>query len=299
MMFWKVCVAVTVYLVVAQGASYPSTYPFDKSFEVPELPDETPSFTYDETDSGGYTLKGFQDIDISDCQPNPWGPHCHFGWDHIAFKRWGVCFTEKGTTAQVASMLDVTFWNCTSRAAGVYTAKEFAGTENMEGHTVVCDGECCESHMDNLKFNDDLDAKQSAMGLLYTTSGCPDTPEPVYCGVGDSDASLCSEYWIAPQTRTIVKSCPDVVYTYYTQCTLFAAAGMADDEELLDSEPEAYLKKTSVSGTLWIKALLNLHDRVCFPLSYYGLGPDDDSSSTAISKVLAILVVSAASLMNV
>jgi len=265
------------------NAAYPSTFPFENESYKPDfagMPTGPPSKTYDDNDPGGYARDGYAMIDLDDDCEWPWQLGCYWGWDHIFWKQWEV---------EVYGLPAAT-WNC-SVAGHTYAPSDFPGT--LGTYTVDCGSDgCCEGWIGQLKFGTDQLEKQDGMAALYAGGGCSMVPEAVYCGVGDVQVDLCMEYYTSKDTRSVMKPCPDTaIYYWLTDCKVFKAAGMFEDSEVVNQEPASYLASLSSEQTLYVKALINLHEHMCLPVSYYGGAEEDPDSSAAIPSLLMVLSV--------
>mmetsp|Transcript_1769 Transcript_1769/g.6161 ORF Transcript_1769/g.6161 Transcript_1769/m.6161 type:complete len:294 (+) Transcript_1769:42-923(+) len=265
-------------------AEYPSTFPITyEGYTSVELKDTTPSFTFDENDPGGYIRYGFEYADLNDC-PFPWGYHCYAGWDNYFFVQWGVTASPSDTA------LPRSQWNCSGTPALTaepqkYTKEDFTGS--LTGLDIECKKtQCCSAFMGHYKYLTDQLSRHDTLASQLSAGGCSGSMhEDLYCFLIDTP-DACMDYYPSKDTRTIVKPCPDVPYVFYMSCTLYKAAGLADDYEVSNFEPASYLDGVTVEQTLKMKALINFHDRLCYPMGYYDseFVAEDDSAgfSTAV-----------------
>jgi len=231
------------------ATGYPSTYPFE--YEFVDLPEATPSLSFDQSDAGGY-LRASLFCDLNDFElkiseglfHTPW--HCERMRFYLV--QIGIPDVEPPGSAPL---------NC-SRGDGVFIDSSFlADNAVYDGKTF----ECAEYVNTQSVMPNSL---ADGMADIMLASSCPTPPEPFVCLIIFRGISWCFDQYLSPSERLKIMPCVDIVPHFLSTCNIFIPFN-----NNRPTEPDAYWSSMTVQQTLVADALWYDSDRVCHPYSYF------------------------------
>lgn len=263
--------------------AYPSTYPFENEVYAPAmLPEATPTYVYDETDTGGYIYTGIQNYFLTE--------EAFYAEDGETYEGWG--WTAKSmyqgfllvNSYGVPPILPLTVFNCTAPNKPPFTDEMFLG---MAGNMEVCKiGSCC-SHLIDTPSWGPSETWHSWLDNLVSGGLCKDAPhEEIYCIYAAGHAQInCLQMNINVLERLYVYPCHDFPSLYWLSCPLSKTAGQPEATGKL--EPQSYYADMTPQQTIEIGAMHVFPDRVCRPYSYFYPLEVDSVTSSSKSDVSA------------
>lgn len=273
-------------LLTVVRAYYPTAWPYEnEAYVPPELPDATPSRTYDESDKGGYffTLmntdqdqvqeEGYRANTNTESGMYPpgtaWAPAGSGAFEFVLVVQYGIVPT-----------LPFQNWNCTDRDSGVYSASDYTGVVSGRNTQTVCVvNECCKDWYGLDKWSDDAMSyhewlnKQASFGL------CDDVIEPIYCQLVDNHyRTNCYELRPTTTERRVDYGCPDTHMNYWMSCSVYKTVKMFHGYVM---EPVHYTDAQTQEQSILQEVAFQANDKVCHPYSYYF--PDTAKGDSATS----------------
>jgi len=265
-------------LFVVFGAS-PATYPYENEAFVPaDMYASTPSYTFDETDVGGYMFTHTLDFVITDADI----PFCFMRTgmaQYLIVNKFGA--PPHYGTSQTAS------WNCTAKDLTLASA-DFTGT--IAGNSVCTAGECCSFTYGIVKFGADQLTWHSWLDDRSDAGLCDPITENVYCLLAGGDTPLnCMEVFVSPETRLAVWTCGQAVVMYMMGCKVFKT----EYKRIYLTEPPLYIDASTIEENISNDSFSKTQDKMCHPNSYFFPdataptgGGGADSSSNALSGII-------------
>jgi len=268
-------------------AEYPSTYPFE-GYELVDLPEATPSLTFDQSDNGGYmrlalfcNLDDYADVIANKLFHTPW--HCQRMRFYITTL--GIPDVEPPASAPL---------NC-SRDGYLQDAaylSEHAVSNGVSYECAAYAGLLVVVH----------ESMQTTMNGIMSASSCPEPPEPFVCLVVFRGFPWCYDQYLSPVERLAIMPCIDIVPRFLETCNIFLPLG--NDRGGGSVEPAQYWDLLSVEQTITAEALWYDSDRICYPYSYYfpdggmdtptsddtDIPPSDDSASEGSDSAAIYLI---------
>jgi hypothetical protein len=268
-------------------ASYPSTYPFQNEEMVPPaLNEATPSYSFDESDTGGYIYTYHTNRDLNN-DVYPFAFTGRDGWMYGFVHVFGA-----------PPLLPDSLWNCSAKDdVGPFADADFTG---KSGKQTVCKSEnCCKSLIDSglPKYGNDQMDWAAWLTDKVDTGLCGDIEiEEQYCifTAGHMNTN-CFEYIPEPASgaRPLTFPCHDVAVGYWLSCPAYKQGGF----EYYDLEPKNYDDNLTVEQYVVLNSVWLQPDRICHPKSYYipsspgpGSESDDDDDDSSASKINLLLL---------
>lgn len=240
------------------SAAYPSEYPFENESVVPAAPRaSTPSFTFDDTDAGGYIYTYAYMKTITE---DELGTFCFFNslfWAHQLVIR-----------SDLAPVLPDSNFNCTAKGNFLGPASYFGTVADVK----ICEeGQCCKDWWNVLTYWNQDEPYQpyyDTIGKVYEDGGCDEMfGEHVYCMFMNSGQSQgCAEQYVTLTERQVLNPCYDSIWHHYSGCKLYTISGYIFRPS---TEPVAYIEDSSADEVNAANGLYFCPDRVCKPYSYY------------------------------
>lgn len=285
-------------LTASTLAAYPTTFPFENEAYTPvAVPTETPTFTYDASETGGYVYFGAYTLQANAADKEvslavkgtlsdgdfPYEPHRNRFCEFLLVDTYGT-----------PPILPDSLWNCSSKEI-YYTPADYVGTVN--GQSVCAPGECCDFLMGHPKFGEDQLEWQPWLDERAASALCEDIDEVTYCiMIGGHFQINCFEYWISVTERLAgVLPCYDTWILYLLTCPIYKQSYTF----MLVWEPTSYVETLSAEEFITVDCVAFLQDRICKPYSYFypeSTTSTSTSSPTASSTDAASTTSSAASM---
>lgn len=273
----------------ANAGTYPSSYPFDVSTFPSDYPAVTPSYSYDDSDPGGYIAQALScQIGVNDTVYPPFT--C--GVAHYYFKKalefegplpavfYYASYPSKADYFAFTSVMYNTY-SCNNSAFPVVSAGLLESNDYLyEGKAPKCE-EYYGMRVTQLNTLQIFDQRELIGGCSGTA------PDQVICLSILNVVNYCSDQYIDGSERKFIMPCADNEYLYFVECN-FADNYYSPHMSL--AEPEEYLKLLSVEQLLFLEALYRSVDRVCHPHTYYTIETEttDLSSSSELPQPLRL-----------
>lgn len=275
MIFW-----IPLLLIISASAEqYPSTYPFENEREPPPtLRPSTPSYTFDESDEGGYNYAHGETLElVEDMLP--------FCWAISGIEMW--FFTSQGIPPVIPS---TSWFNCTASNGVPLGPDSYLGVVDNK---VICEkGECCSEYMGIMSESAEVNSQRYEEKSKLSRAGvCEAFHEGLYCvSFSNSLSKYCLEQIISVTERQVILPCYDSFYYYFMSCKLYKRSGYT----LEGRESAKYVDGcTPEENTAW-GSLNGLADRVCRPYSYFfpefSKFSDADQSTSPTSSAAVFLM---------
>lgn len=257
---------------LSSAATYPSQYPFENESLVPSTPrPATPSWTFDESDEGGYMYTyGYMFDFTEDLLPT------------FCFGNNGFYSHQMVIRAGSPPINPAYIFNCTNNGHKLSANSYFGTVADVK----ICEeGECCQDWWDTYTWyaqDEPYLPYYEDIGKAFTDGGCPEMfDEHVYCAIMASSQQLgCFDQYISLTDRMVVYPCYDDMYNHYSACTLYKVTGYFFRPQ---TEPVSYTEESSADEVNAMNALYFCPDRVCHPYSYYYPEYAKGSSSSGAS----------------
>jgi len=251
---------------VAYGA-YPTSYPFEnESYTPPGVVPGTPSYTWDDEDTGGYIYQFIYNLQLTDEYFQQ-----RFDENEDLF-----CWTKSGSGEYllVVQFKHAPFnamgqhWNCTFKN-NLFIPEDFTGV--IAGKTICEAGSCCQDRIGHFRFGS-VEGFTERTDKLAVTGLCGDMFEDLYCGLVDGHSTInCQEYVCSSGTcmvtdRLYTALCHDSAVLWALSCPTFKAAGMTFG---FNMEPPLYMEKLTAVDQIVLHVMEYFPDKVCKPYSYF------------------------------
>lgn len=273
----------------ARAAQYPALYPFDNEANPPAEPHAaSPTYTFDEQDTGGYVYTHAFKLEITD----ELLPTCFF--------ENGMIMHQLVVRQGAPPVLPESFWNCTAKGYIITPEMYF---NKIADQTICPENNCCKGTwgLTTLFQAGICDACYQQISQGFTDGLCDEMfGEEVYCLMFNNGHNFgCNEQNISPSDRQYLYACYDAVYHHYMGCKLYQVDGYKYREP---TEPTQYFEASTAAEVNAWNGLYWNGDRVCHPYSYYypeqaGSGgsessadPSADSSSPSSYYALFVAV---------
>jgi len=241
---------------------YPSTYPFDVEYDLPEA---TPSFTYDDTDPGGYFRTALY-CDFNDqnyaalIEQRIFIPHWDCGFYMHRFNEISLLTKILSNCSTNNEIYEASTMQTNARYGDTYaTCDEYLGWGAAYGGTTT----------------------EQLLNPAMALGGCGTPPEEIVCLTIVEALNYCPDYYLSPGERLQpLLPCPDGYTDFLTSCP-----SMVIPFSNVGLEPESYYSQLSVTQTIWLQGIRLNADRLCHPYSYYHPatnGANEDSSSPSV-----------------
>lgn len=242
-------------------AEYPSSFPFDIETHIAELPETTPSYTFDNSDPGGYLRKGLF-CDLNDATFAP--------------------LFESGTMLPIFHC--GTWSNYFQVVMSVMHDSDYIGS-NCSTYPTVTPAVLSEMAYEGL---DDVPTCSKFLGAQPLVQGgwsrfsdnqviasCAQPNEPELCLTATWLINFCATEYISPSLRLTVLPCADTYIRFFVEsCNVvvpFSSTGV---------ETETFYNSLSTLGTIVLSGFSINSDRVCLPYSYFNPADESTDSST-------------------
>jgi hypothetical protein len=256
-------------LFCSAHAAYPASYPFENESLVPVAPRaSTPSYTFDESDPGGYVyyhVYTLTEVTVPFALFGTTGMGRHYqafygmttdllppSWFNCT--DFGLMLGPGSYLSEIAGITMCDPDNCCPKVHGLYTFWDSAfDPEEYESETEVYElGQCSEPYFEDL-----------------------------FCGLFDRGLSggWCIDYAPSEDEREVMFPCYDSVVRYYFNCVLYKTAGFVYDKSV---EPQNYYDSSTGDEQISQAGVYRRPDKVCHPYSYYY--PESSSSASGSSS---------------
>jgi len=264
-------------LFVVFGAA-PTTFPYENEAFVPaDMLASTPSYTYDETDPGGYMYSTtlFHVVTEADL------PFCAMRTGSAAY----LLVNTFGAPPHYGTSQIVSF-NCTAKDL-VFASADYTGT--VAGNTICKAGECCSGLYGKVKFGADQLTWHSWLDDRSAAGICGPIEENVYCTLAGGDALMnCIEYVTSPDTRLEIGTCGQTIVMYMMECKVF----LTTYTRIYVTEPPIYIDASTLEENMANDAFSKSQDKLCHPHSYYfPAGSSSTSASESSSNTFSGVLV--------
>lgn len=250
---------------LTHGSSYPSTYPFTLEESLPEA---EPSFSYDDSDPGGYFLAGMK------CDLNDFSEKIEQGIFsfYLDCKMYYYRNFVNGLYVGVPTANQP--FNC-SLARGDDHATSGYISDNAQPSGASSEYKCLDYLNVPLFFIEPL----SPWAPFFLASSCPVPPEELVCLIVVNGGQWCFTHYLSPGERSMIVPCLDTMTNFMSSC-----ATLYDPLDMSGFETPVYLEGLTVYQTSVLRGLEYSPDRVCFPASYYA--PSDDTNGDTMDTDL-------------